>query len=370
MSRGSNGETGHVPAAEAANALPAKKVHSIQLMRAIAAMLVVLFHVHQAFAIRFTTPFFAAESYLFAFGAVGVHIFFVISGFIMVYTNPPGKAFAAKTFFRRRLLRIYPIYWLCAALYLAVHVLIGQAYALGLREAAGALLLLPGNASSIIGPAWTLAFEMYFYLCFGLAMLAGSGRGLTILIGFFTISVAAGAVVQIDHPAWTLVTSSLLLEFIAGAAIGWLLVSGKLPRRGGLTITVLAIILFGAGIAAGYERAPSVVMWGVPSVMLILGLAMHEAARAPSALVRKLGHFGDSSYALYLIHILLVTLAIELARQIPWLAEQPPALIAIPFALAALLVAEFLHHRVEKRMLGWLTPRRKSPLPLVQTGHP
>lgn len=362
-------ETGHEPAA-ATGIARLGKVHSIQLMRAIAAMLVVLFHVHQAFALRFTPPFFAAESYLFAFGAVGVHIFFVISGFIMVYTNPPGKAFAASRFFQRRLLRIYPIYWICAALYFAVHVLIGQPYTIDALEAAGALLLLPGNASSIIGPAWTLAFEMYFYLCFGLAMLAGPGRGLILLIGFFAISVAAGALLQIDHPVWILVTSSLLIEFIAGAAIGWLLVSGKLPGRGGLTITGSAVVLFVAGIAAGYERAPSVVMWGVPSVLLILGLAMHEAARAPSALVRKLGHFGDSSYALYLIHILLVTLAIEAARQIPALAQQPPALIAIPFALAALLVAEFLHHRVEKPLLGWLTPRREPRLPLAPAGRP
>ncbi len=355
-------ETGHRTSATSRRALPGK-LHSIQLMRAIAATLVVLFHVHQAFANRFTPPSFAGESYLFAFGAVGVHIFFVISGFIMVYTNPPGTSFSAPIFLRRRLLRIYPIYWLCAFLYLAAHALIGQPYKIDAMEISGALLLLPGNGSSIIGPAWTLVFEMYFYLCFGLAMLAGSGRGLILLTGFFVASVATGIFLPIDHPAWTLITSSLLIEFIAGAAIGWLLAAGKLPARGGCAIGALGLVLFALGIAGGYDRLPSILVWGVPSVLLILGLAMHEATNAPSRLVRKLGHFGDSSYALYLIHILLVTLAIELARHISWLAALPPAIVAFPFALAAMLVAEFLHHRIEKPMLGWLKPGRQPASP-------
>src|SRR5687767_843929 len=68
-------------------------VHSIQLLRAIAAMLVVLFHGQQAFSKHIAQATSPIESYLFGFGAVGVHIFFVISGFIMVFTSRFPRGF-------------------------------------------------------------------------------------------------------------------------------------------------------------------------------------------------------------------------------------------------------------------------------------
>jgi exopolysaccharide production protein ExoZ len=62
-------------------------IHSIQLLGSVAAMLVVLFHTPAVFAAQARPALFAMEGYLFGFGAVGVHIFFVISGFIMVWTS-------------------------------------------------------------------------------------------------------------------------------------------------------------------------------------------------------------------------------------------------------------------------------------------
>lgn len=237
-------------------------MHSIQLLRAIAALLVVLYHGQLAISTRFASPVFAAETYLFAFGAVGVHIFFVISGFIMVYTTRVDQGFVARDFLRRRILRIYPMYWVCVAFYLAAHILIGSPYQLSGPEILGALALYPEHASAIIGPAWTLSFEMFFYLCFGVAMKLGTTRGLVMLGAAFMLSIAFGFFLPINGALGRLITNSLLLEFIAGAAIGWLLAAGRLPQRGGAIVLLLALLLFGAGIAAGYDRVPSVAMWG------------------------------------------------------------------------------------------------------------
>jgi len=48
------------------------------------------------------------------FGTFGVDLFFVISGFIMVYTSEPlfGQKTSAATFFVRRVVRIVPLYWM------------------------------------------------------------------------------------------------------------------------------------------------------------------------------------------------------------------------------------------------------------------
>ena len=339
------------------------KIHSIQLLRAAAAMLVVLFHSQQAFAGRYAQPAFDIESYLFAFGAVGVHIFFVISGFIMVYTAHFAGGFDVRAFYRRRLMRIYPIYWICIALYFAAYLLIGAPLQISSAELVGALLLLPGNAAAIIGPAWTLAFEMFFYLCFGLAMIRGLTRGIVVLTTSFLALITLGQIVQIEQPVWDLVTDSLLIEFIAGAGIGWLLVKGRMPHRGGILVITAAFLLFGLGIAYGYDELPSVVVWGPPSTLLVAGAVMYEAERGVGPLVKRLGHFGDSSYALYLIHIMVIALFIALAHTVPLLTKIEPGLMSIPIAIVAVMLAELLHHRVERPLLKRLNPHR-SLIPL------
>lgn len=337
-------------------------MHSIQLLRAIAALLVVLYHGQLAISTRFASPAFAAETYFFAFGAVGVHIFFVISGFIMVYTTRVDQNFVARDFLRRRILRIYPMYWVCVALYLVVHNFIGSPYRLGGPEIWGALALYPEHASAIIGPAWTLSFEMFFYLCFGVAMKLGATRGLVILGAVFMLSITTGFFFPIDGALGRLVTNSLLLEFIAGAAIGWLLTTGRLPQRGGSAVLLLALLLFGAGVAAGYDRFPSVAVWGIPSTLLVAGAVIWENSLGFKKELRKFSHFGNSSYVLYLIHLIVITLTITLATYAPAIKMAEPALAAVAIAGLSLLVAEGMHAWIERPLTRWLNglfgPRR------------
>jgi exopolysaccharide production protein ExoZ len=133
---------------------------SIQFLRFIAAFLVALSHAE--YISRNHWPRMPMGSYLFGFGACGVHIFFVISGFVMVYaTFARSRAgIPASKFVWRRFVRIFPIYWIYAAVYLAA------GHQISLRDTIGSLLLLPGYSSLIIGQGWTLSFELYFYICF------------------------------------------------------------------------------------------------------------------------------------------------------------------------------------------------------------
>ncbi|MGB7407540.1 MAG: hypothetical protein WA908_03480, partial [Pontixanthobacter sp.] len=232
-------------------------------------------------------------------------------------------------------------------------------------ETIGALLLLPGDAAALIGPAWTLAFEMYFYLCFGVAMIGGLDRGMLVLFGAFLALIAAGIAFPIANPVWALATNPLLLEFLAGTAIAWLCVKGFLPRRGGIALIVASCAIFAAGLAYGYDRLPTVVVWGVPSTLLVAGLVMAERTHGAHVIVRKLGHFGDSSYALYLIHIIIIAIALFLATRFAGSVAFEPSLIAIPIACIAIAAGEFLHHRIERPLLKYLNPKR--PLVPVET---
>ena len=200
---------------------PDQKIHSIQLLRFIAATLVVLFHAHLAIATHLMAGAGDYEKYLFGFGAVGVHIFFVISGYIMILTNSkPGKPFSASRFFQKRIIRIYPIYWLLAALYIIVNTISGSPYDMTPGSFFSALLLWPEHASLIIGPAWTLSYEMYFYFAFGIAMAFGFWRGVLLLSVAFFAAISAGIVFRPEGAAINLATNTLLIEFLFGVWIG------------------------------------------------------------------------------------------------------------------------------------------------------
>lgn len=341
--------------------------HSIQLLRAVAATLVVLFHTQKAFAEKVSAPLFEQESYLFAFGAVGVHIFFVISGFIMVITScAPGRPYSASRFFQRRFLRIYPIYWLCALVYVGVHGVIGQPYNVTPDNFLGALLLWPEDSARLIGPAWTLSFEMYFYICFGLAMTLSFPRGLIVLGAGFLTAIALGQLFPSRGILMSLVTNTLLLEFLAGAAIGWLAHAGRLPLRWGSALTGLGVALFVAGIAFGFHRLPTAISWGVPSAVLVLGLVAWEMRDGAAPAVRWLGKLGDSSYVLYLIHVLVITLAVLLCQALG-LAPAPPFAGGI-IALFAIALAEVVHRGLEVPLLRhgselFSVSRKRSPQP-------
>ena len=162
-----------------------KTLQLIQLLRFVAAFLVVLSH--SAYLLGLHQSVSAQLSYAFAFGNVGVHIFFVISGFIMVFTTfgPRAKQIGPTEFLRRRFVRIYPIYWIYAGLTLSI-----MAQKLSGYEIAAAAVLWPPYSSTIIGQGWTLTYEVAFYLCFAAIIPMGMLRGLSALTITFVILVA------------------------------------------------------------------------------------------------------------------------------------------------------------------------------------
>ncbi|MBN8831478.1 MAG: acyltransferase [Sphingomonadales bacterium] len=328
-------------------------IHSVQLLRAVAAAMVTLFHAHEFLFKRDFTAIFPGEDYFIGFGRAGVHIFFVISGFIMVMTAHSDHDYSARRFIMRRLRRIYPIYWLSAALcYATFWFLAPQPLPVGAGDVLGALLLWPGEAPNIIGAAWTLSFEVYFYLCFGLAMILGLNRGLLLLAAFFIGSIAAGVIVRPQGAVLAQMTNALLLEFLAGAAVGWLAVNNRLPERFGPMLVLISVVLFGAGIAYGYDRLPAIVNWGPASVLLVLGVVSWERRSAANMAVRQIGKLGNSSYALYLNHQAII---FALSITIPVGLSGLPALpIAIAISLVCIVLGELIHRYVENPLLNML----------------
>jgi len=294
-------------------------------------------------------------SYITDLGAAGVHIFFVISGFIMVHTSfsSDGTPVSPARFLKRRFIRIFPIYWIYALLYLLFHNTFGSGFNLSIKEAVYSLLLLPGYSSLIIGPGWTLSYELYFYTCFAVALMFRLSLCLVSLSLLFVTSIALRIYAGLSDEAHVF-TNPLLIEFLLGAWAAYF--RARFSFTGAAianVLTLLALVTFLGGVFAGYHVFPSAITWGVPSALLVAGLVLSERAGHIPAMVSKLARLGDSSYSLYLLHILLIDAAlIPLARS-GLMGSLSFLLIPLCFALTVLCItmAHLAYEFLERPLL-------------------
>jgi exopolysaccharide production protein ExoZ len=151
---------------------PKKQLYSLQILRAVAAILVILCHgtgVAKIFGETYLNGYFEA-------GNCGVDLFFCISGFIIFYVNQDliGKSKEFFSFVKKRFIRIYPMYWIVTLILLPAYLFkpdFGQGDELKLGVIMHSLLLIPNYRSPILVAGWTLIHEMLFYAIFSSLIL-------------------------------------------------------------------------------------------------------------------------------------------------------------------------------------------------------
>jgi len=279
------------------------QLQGLQALRGIAALAVVVHHAIEQSNMatgRFSPDWFTT------LGAAGVDLFFVISGFIMMWTSfPQGRQpLGPGTFLVRRLTRIMPLYWLaCAAMLALAAAGFLKSHHYGAALIARSLLLLPG--SGVIGVAWTLVFEMWFYALFALLLPLRSRRVMALGVpALLLMASALGGLLPLG-PTRDLLQSPLPLEFCFGLWAA--LLAPRLLRRWwrwwSLT-TLAALAVVAMGLAAwlvphpntyGLPHGARVLAWGLPALALVLVSLPLRQARAP--VMRALVHLGDASYA-------------------------------------------------------------------------
>lgn len=329
---------------------------NIQALRAMAALLVVIVHLEVLGAAL------GLGGAFFDLFAVGVDLFFVISGFIMVHTTSRGSA-SPGAFLASRLIRIAPLYWLLTlavfTLALADPALLGSTR-VDFDALLRSLAFVPhlradGTVRPVLFVGWSLNLEMAFYLLFALTLtISGVGRRVALGIGLLAVAVALGVALRgFLSPELRFLTQPILLEFAAGMGIGWLY--PRLPASralaqyaattGGIALVALVAV----------ARWPLPGGWPLslpPAAILVLAALIAEKGGI-ALRWRPLQPVGDSSYALYLTHPFVTqawTLcAVKAGLLTPWTA---PALMAFA-AGSAIAVGIAVHYRVE-RLLGRL----------------
>jgi exopolysaccharide production protein ExoZ len=356
---------------------------SVQILRAVAALAVAAHHVQLDFATRLGLPAALPDLNL---GAAGVDVFFVISGFVMVYASEPlfGRADGPRLFWLRRLIRIVPLYWAVTSLYLALTVLLPELAASRYSPAliAASYLFYPfpredGVMQPVAGLGWTLNYEMFFYLVFGLGLMFRRTAAVVGVAGALILAVALGWTGGPLPGALGFWTDPIILEFVFGMMLALAVRAGWRLRP------ATAVFLMGAGLLALALALPMrMVMglprglaWGIPVAIFVAGAVLGDFRRSEGALARGLSAIGDASYSLYLLHPLVIRFFRELWSQglidpaaWPWTY----AALALGSSIAAALVSYRLFERPVTRALQALfaRPARRVPLGAESSARP
>jgi peptidoglycan/LPS O-acetylase OafA/YrhL len=361
-----------------------KNLDWVQLLRGVAALLVVLTHARYALL---DTPGFPLANLLFMPGAFGVDLFFLISGFIMCYSSADAdgsRAYAAR-FAIKRWSRVWPPY--AVATLLAALLMHGGLHYFSIAPTRliflRSLILLPVDPhyppffglTLLVG--WTLVFEMYFYGVFAVSLLFRRLRWVA-LGGWVLLSVLVfpygerGLELDVTRDLHyqfgylSVITSPFVLEFGAGVLIGWIYLQdwARLRSRAVAWHVLMRGVAFAAwaiygGIVAGHGPLG----YGWPLALMVLAIAVASKTLAltiPSPLL----WLGTISYSLYLTHLLTQTALARVLGAIGMVGYANTWGYVFLSTVLALSMAALSQHYLEQRLSNWVRRRllgRKAP---------
>jgi exopolysaccharide production protein ExoZ len=299
--------------------------------------------------------------HIFNNGVMGVDLFFIISGFIMVYItqNNDGSWDYLKKFFIKRLIRIWPVY-VILTLFIAIPSFDFE----GLYKLFLAFIFYP-NDYPPLKVGWTLNYEMYFYLIFGLSLLGKGARWwLFSTIIFATLIYLPH--LYANHISFSvnsnynftgylkLITNPIIWDFVAGIMIAKLYLSSF--KINNSKITFLSSIACIFCIAIYYlikgEDIRGIMGYGFPLALLVLILTLHFK-NIKFKCYKWLIWLGDISYSLYLSHPLAVRWCHHIGVSInnPYIAIIATLSVLIPLSL---FIASISHELIEVKLCNYI----------------
>ncbi len=281
----------------------------------------------------------------------GVDLFFVISGFVMVWASWDafGQVRSVAPFVWRRVVRIVPLYWLLTAATVGVALAAPGAVSDGVRDGwayvAASFAFVPwrrmdGFVQPVLRLGWTLEYEMLFYALVACALPLPRRLALPAVVAVLAGLAVAGQALAFTSAPLAFWTDPIVLEFAFGMAVA--IAYRRAWCRGWVGPAALAAALCCAAFAP--EGTARVLVRGVPAALLVF------CALSWNTLPRWLVLLGDASYALYLVHPFPMR-AIRVAFGRLHLVNVPLYLGATMAACVVLAVV--LHRAVEQPVLRW-----------------
>lgn len=309
----------------AAQAVLASRLPSLDGMRAISILLVLLAHASSVYG--------RESSYFFALGQLGVSVFFVISGllitWLMIREREATGALSLRSFYTRRFLRILPVFWLLILTVIALK--LTHTISIGWPDIVRALTFTHNYPLSMSRPehyaywlmhTWSLSVEEQFYLIWPSLFAILRPRHAARLAGILALS---GPVLRVANyfllPSFRGLSGTAFHTRIdilmAGCAAAFLLESpawrariGKIPARLALTASAAFLLIVDPALQnhfRAHSLGSELVRTGFPTLealAIALTLLVVVAGR-PGAAFRALNwrvssHIGKLSYSIYI----------------------------------------------------------------------
>lgn len=357
---------------------------NIQGLRAIAALMVFASHLFWDI-VPMRTHW--AKPYATAIGPSGVDIFFVISGFIIYHVarrsaarvDSVGRGRAVYEFAIKRIIRIYPLYWVVFAVAALIMIWVPLPASFQKKPQLELFFLINGIPNFRVQAAWTLTFEVYFYAVTALSIFLAPKRilaGLSIWFAVIACTAVHAAAFGASGPS-SYVFAPILLEFLLGIVAGRLIERGESRFHGVSICAGIVWMLIGAwalqqdGGRAAQSYLLRLACWGFPAALIVYGTAALELRNAwimPSVLQ----YLGDASFSIYLWHAVVFIGVAALFAHFGWVGVVDRSLLAVLMAVIGMGIGLLSYHFLEKPSLKALRKRfmGRPDSPSVASGDP
>jgi peptidoglycan/LPS O-acetylase OafA/YrhL len=335
------------------------RIPGLQMLRGLAAGYVLLFHLVPAAGLSEGWPRLASFA---RWGFSGVDLFFVLSGFVMWHsTTEKVGLLASRQFLALRFARIFSGYWPVLAITMLVFLAIAP-QALRDKNILGSVFLLEvDDTRLVISVAWSLSYELFFYCMFAALILRDPRRRLVLVIAIFLLIVLFNYLLVALCPHCLsgnsgdgyFFFSPFVAEFLLGCLVAALV--AKTARNAQLafpvTVSAIFVLALAAWMGTGHGRLPDLqidrmVYFGLAAAALVYLVAVTGSRiNWPRWSVAT----GDRSYALYLSHPLMISVAsisgiFPLHADLRWQA----AVTALLFVGVAIGVAHLYYQHIER----------------------
>ena len=334
---------------------------SIQYLRAIAVILVVLNHIIwkniQAGG--------SSMQWWHDAGSFGVDIFFIISGYIMVYItqNMHKKPNSVRVFLKKRFIRIIPLYWFYTLIALSIFILLPERVnsSGGDTEILKSFLLLTlgANEHYLVGPGWTLHDEFLFYIVFSFGLLLNKKVGIITVIAILLfplfLTIFFSTFISTEQMSYYVdnFLNKRFVEFAFGMLLYFLLLKFKKIHW---TISLLSLatgsMLFYHLYSGGRLIDIYHIEKGVSAFLLCFGVISLEYFWKKRE-CKFLTLLGNASYSIYLSHPFVLVAVLMANTKFQNIIPQNELVLMALMLIFSLFSGYISYLFIENRLIQW-----------------
>ena len=329
--------------------------YNIQALRGIASLLV--FFAHLVSFKSGIMPDWAVYYGYYLFGPSGVDIFFVISGFVVTlvaFKDAENKAPCKPvlSFIIKRIIRIYPVYWLVLMVAFIASSYMALAPDWFPQVSLFKLVTLTTVTNNKVMVAWTLAYEMFFYLILSIAIFFRKKFFFFIYIWIF-IEIILISLVAVYKPELNsfIPFNPQILQFCVGAVVAQFIITYKMSygRTAFFLGAILFVVMAYVNVKLGSWSSPynRVLTLTLPAAMLVYGAVVSERDYN-FRLSSILEFFGNISFSLYLWHQLVFYIGEFYIRTNDPFYEENKTMMLFFISIIALIVSIISYYFIEK----------------------